>query len=298
TCHWRDCSQCLVQRCKEASISDKSIEAAQDVPAKGAHAMRVSTRQRSFRGRAAITAATVIAATALVTVTTAEPAAAVTTGNGALVYSPPQGAPFDPAGTTYAKVIALKHNGAFNGELLVTFDQLVLVGGVQVYPIYRSTNGGTSWSLVTNVVPSQDFPNETLTAQPFLFEVPQQVGVLNAGDILLAGMIMPANRSSSRIVIYRSTNRGTTWSLLSTVDMGGPAIYDPSPSSTTTTIWEPALALDATGNLVVYYSDERQKAAGILQAVVYRRSTNGGQTWGPQVNVAAVANQQDRPGMI
>lgn len=226
------------------------------------------------------------------------PAQAVTTGNGALVYSPPQGAPFDPAGTTYAKVIALKHNGAFNGELLVTYDQLVYVNGVQVYPIYRSTNGGSSWSLVTNVVPSQNFPGLTLTSQPFLYEVPQQVGGLAAGTILLAGMIMPADRSSSRIVIYRSTNRGSTWSLLSTVDTGGPAIYDPSPSSTTTTVWEPSINLDSSGNLVVYYSDERQKANGVLQAVVYRRSTDGGMTWGPVVNVAAVGNRQDRPGMI
>lgn len=120
---------------------------------------------------------------------------------------------------------------------------------MQVYPIYRSTNGGTTWSLLANVAPSQDFPGETLTSQPYLYEVPQQVGGLNAGDILLAGNIMATDRSTSRIVVYRSTDRGASWSLLSTVDTGGPAIYDPSPgSTTTTTIWEPSIELDATGN--------------------------------------------------
>jgi hypothetical protein len=248
--------------------------------------------------RRALLAAAALLAGSLTAILPSSPAAAVTTGNGSLVYSPAAGSSFDPAGTTYAKVIALKNNGQYNGQLLVTFDQLVYVNGVQVYPIYRSTNGGSSWSLVTNVVPSQTFPTLTLTSQPYLYEVPQQVGSLAAGTILLAGMIMPADRSSSRIVVYKSTDRGSTWSFLSTVDTGGPATYDPSPSSTTTTVWEPAINLDSSGNLVVYYSDERQKASGVLQAVVYRRSTDGGATWGAVGNVAAVGNQSDRPGMI
>ncbi|GLI02176.1 RICIN domain-containing protein [Phytohabitans aurantiacus] len=248
--------------------------------------------------RRALLAAAALLAGSLTAILPSSPAAAVTTGNGSLVYSPAAGSSFDPAGTTYAKVIALKNNGQYNGQLLVTFDQLIYVNGVQVYPIYRSTNGGSSWSLVTNVVPSQTFPTLTLTSQPYLYEVPQQVGSLAAGTILLAGMIMPADRSSSRIVVYKSTDRGSTWSFLSTVDTGGPATYDPSPSSTTTTVWEPAINLDSSGNLVVYYSDERQKASGVLQAVVYRRSTDGGATWGAVGNVAAVGNQSDRPGMI
>src|SRR5690606_1911439 len=148
--------------------------------------LTASSLTRRLLRRAAAVAVGVLAGS-LVTVIGAQPAAAVTTGNGALVYAPAPGSSFDPAGTTYAKVLALKHNGAFNGELLVTYDQLAYVNGVQVYPIYRSTDGGTSWSLVTNVVPSQDFPNETLTAQPFLYEVPQQVGNLAPGTILLAG---------------------------------------------------------------------------------------------------------------
>jgi len=231
------------------------------------------------------------------------PAAAVTTGNGALVYSPAAGSSFNPeggtpAGTTYAKIIVLKNSGSANGTQLVTFDQLVLQNGVQVYPIYRSTNDGASWTKVADVNPSATFPALTRTAQPFLYEVTQTTGDLTAGTILLAGMIMPEDRSSSRLVVYKSTNQGTSWSYLSTIDSGGPAVYDPSPSSTTTTVWEPSLAIDGNGGLAAYFSDERQKANGVLQAVSYRRSTDGGHTWGSLVNVSAPTNQSDRPGMI
>jgi hypothetical protein len=231
------------------------------------------------------------------------PAHAVTTGNGALVYSPAAGTSFNPeggapAGTTYPKIIVLKNSGSNNGTQLVTYDQLVLQNGVQVYPIWRSTNDGASWTKVADVNPSAQFPTLTRTSQPFLFEVTQTTGNLTAGTILLAGMIMPEDRSSSRLVVYKSTNQGTSWSYLSTIDTGGPAVYDPSPTSTTTTVWEPSLAIDGSGGLVAYFSDERQKANGVLQAVSYRRSTDGGATWGSLVNVSAPNNSSDRPGMI
>jgi len=231
------------------------------------------------------------------------PAHTVTTGNGALVYSPAAGSSFNPeggraAGTTYAKNVVLKNSGSANGQQFVTFDQLVLENGVQVYPIYRSTDNGTSWSRVATVTPSTQFPTLTRTAQPSLYETPIQLGSMPAGTLLLSGMIMPADRSSSRLVMYKSLDHGLTWSFVSTVDTGGPATYDPSPTSTTSTVWEPSLAVDANGGLVTYFSDERQKANGVLQAVSYRRSTDGGLTWGGEVNVSAPTNRSDRPGMI
>lgn len=249
-----------------------------------------------------------IVGTILLPLLSAVPAVAVTTGNGSLVYaSPPQGSFPDPGGATYAKIIVLKHNGSANGTILVTYDQLTWVNGVQVYPIYRSTDNGTTWTHLTDVVPSNGFPALTRTSQPFLYEVPQTVGSLAAGTILLAGNLMPADKSSTRIVIYKSTNQGATWSLLSTVDTGGPATYDPSPTSKTSAIWEPSLNLDSNGDLVCYFSDERQKTfdrhgndlpTSILQAVSYRVSTDGGQTWGAEGNVAAIPDDSDRPGMI
>lgn len=255
----------------------------------------VQTRNmRRFSAACALTALLAL----LVTLGWQSPTQAVTTGNGALVYSPAAGSSFNPegaapAGTTYAKIIVLS-----NGTQLVTYDQLVLQNGEQVYPIYRSTDNGTSFTKIADVNPSDQFPALTRTAQPFLFEVTQTTGDLAAGTILLAGMIMPEDRSSSRLVVYKSTNQGTSWSYLSTIDSGGPAVYDPSPTSTTTTVWEPSLAIDGNGGLAAYFSDERQKANGVLQAISYRRSTDGGHTWGSLVNVSAPTNQSDRPGMI
>jgi hypothetical protein len=263
--------------------------------------MELSTR-RTARGRR-ILAALVTAVAMIATQIPAAPAHAVTTGNGALVYSPAAGTSFNPeggraAGTTYSKMIVLKNSGTSNGTQLVTFDQLVLENGVQVYPIYRSTNNGTSWTRIAAVKPSTQFPTLTRTAQPSLYETPIQLGNLPAGTILLSGMIMPTDRSSSRLVTYKSLDKGVTWSYLSTVDTGGPATYDPSPTSTTSTVWEPSVAVDANGGLVTYFSDERQKANNVLQAISYRRSTDGGLTWGSLVNVSAPTNKSDRPGMI
>ncbi|PJJ55655.1 RICIN domain-containing protein [Compostimonas suwonensis] len=260
-------------------------------------------RSRPARARMAVLGLLTTAVMVLGGLSATSIASAVTTGNGALVFSPAAGTSFDPegtrpVGTTYAKIVSLKNSGASNGTQLVTFDQLVLVGGVQVYPIYRSTDDGASWTKVADIAPSSTFPALTRTAQPFLYELPQQVGDLPAGTILLSGMIMPADRSSSRLVVYKSLDHGVTWSFQSTIDTGGPAVYDPSPSSTTTTVWEPSLAVAGDGSLVAYFSDERQKASGVLQAISYRRSTDGGLTWGPLVNVSAPTNSSDRPGMI
>lgn len=250
----------------------------------------------------------ILASVTGLTLLAAGPAAAVTTGNGSLVYaSPAQGSFPDKGGATYSKIVVLKHSGSYNGEIFVTYDQLTYVNGVQVYPIYRSTDSGATWTHVTDIVPSSNFSTLTRTSQPFLYELPQASGGLAAGTLLLAGNIMPSDESSTRIVLYKSTDHGATWSLLSTVDTGGPATYDPSPTSTTTSIWEPSLNLDANGDLVCYFSDERQKvynssgvdtSASILQAVSYHVSTDGGQTWGAEGNVAAIPNDSDRPGMI
>ncbi|MDU0348748.1 RICIN domain-containing protein [Actinomyces sp. MRS3W] len=230
-------------------------------------------------------------------------AATLTDLSPQLIYSPDAGTSFNPeggraAGTTYAKTIILKNSGSSNGTALVTYDQLVLENGVQVYPIYRRLAGSDQWTRIATITPSQQFPSLTRTAQPFLYEVPPGTAGITAGTLLFAGMIMPEDRSSSTLVLYSSVDHGMSWTYLSTIDAGGPATYDPSPSSTTTTVWEPSLAVDAQGGLVAYYSDERQKKDGVLQAVVYRRSLDGGKTWGELVNVSAPNNRSDRPGMI
>lgn len=230
---------------------------------------------------------------------------AQTTGNGAVVYVSDNTATFDPGGSTYARIICLKNSGSSNGTLLCTYDQLKNVSVMmndgssvskQVYPIYKSVDGGNTWQLISNVYDKEY--GLLRTSQPCLYELPQQVGNMPAGTILLAGNIFDDNpHTQSRIVIYKSTDGGYTWSFLSEVDHGGPCVYDPSTTSTTTTVWEPFLGLSESGDLVCYYSDERQKANGVLQAVSFKTSSDG-VNWGTLSNVTAIGNTSDRPGMI
>lgn len=296
------------------------------------------THTHSAAGRRAGTLALATTLILLGSALTAAPAHAVTTGNGSLVYAPPDGSSFndeggDATGTAYAKIVALKHSGSANGTLVVTFDDGRLIKDVspssnpttdtqaclatpslpchQEWPIFRSSDGGASWTKIAAVNPGLQFPGipgqEDLTqldrlAQPFLYELPQATGGLAAGTLLLTGQIRPADRddpaSITKLVVYKSTDQGANWTYLSTIDSGGPAVYDPSSSSTTTTVWEPTLIVDGNGGLTAYFSDERQKANNVLQAVSYRRSTDGGLTWGALSNVSAPTDKRHRPGMI
>jgi len=220
---------------------------------------------------------------------------AAMTENGVAAISIDLEDAFEEQALTYARILCLKHNGSYNGTLLLTCDQHSWVNGEQVWPIYRSTDGGNTWTHIADVTDTVFGTNRK--AQPMLYELPQDVGNLKKGTILLAGNLVPYDQSSSRIVIYKSTDRGSTWSYLSTVDTGGPFVYDRSPSSTTTTIWEPFLYVDDYGHLVCAYSDERQKENGVLQALSLRYSSDG-VNWSNLVNIVAIENYNDRPGMI
>ena len=222
-------------------------------------------------------------------------AGAVMTGNGALVWTVDPDDAFSDIGVSYAKVICLKHNGGSNGTLIATADQQTWVGGEQVWPIYRSTNGGSTWSFVTNITDTT--LGTKRKCQPTLYELPQAVGNLAAGTLLLAGNFEPMDQSTTNLVVYKSTNCGSSWTYMSTIDTGGPAVYDPSPSSTTSAVWEPSFCIDDYGHLVCYYSDERQKADDVLQACCLKYTSNG-TSWSALVNVTAIDNQNDRPGMI
>jgi len=108
---------------------------------------------------------------------------AKTDGNGSLVYESDNSNTFDPGVATYSRIICLKNSGDLNGTLLCTYDQLknvsVDVGNgemvsKQVYPIYRSSDNGESWQLISNVYDKEY--GLLRTSQPCLYELPQQVG--------------------------------------------------------------------------------------------------------------------------
>ncbi|GAB3618312.1 hypothetical protein GCM10027416_28690 [Okibacterium endophyticum] len=245
-------------------------------------------KQRRFAARSIVTAASVLV---LASTLTAAPAHA-TDAPPSVIYSEPATSSSAPV---YTHGITLRHSGAANGTVLATFEHDIYTDPMS-FPIYRSTDEGTTWTHLTDV--EDTTYNRGLRGQPDLFELPQAVGTMPAGTILLAGSVQPVDQSSTTLVLYKSSDHGASWTYLSTIDVGGPAVYDPSPTSTTTAIWEPEIYLDANGDIVVSYSDERQKANDILQAIVHRTSTDGGLTWGPVVNDIAVPDRSTRPGMM
>jgi hypothetical protein len=236
-----------------------------------------------------------IAVIFILLLTCALEASAAITGNGVVAMSIDLEDAFEDQALTYARILCLKHNGSYNGTLIITCDQHSWVNGEQVWPIYRSTDGGNTWTHITDV--TDTLFGTTRKAQPMLYELPHDVGDLEEGTLLLTGNLVPYDQSSSRLVIYKSTDCGNSWTYLSTVDTGGPFIYDPSPTSTTTTVWEPFLYVDDYGHLVCAFSDERQKEDGVLQALSLRYSSDG-VNWSDLINIVAIDNLNDRPGMI
>ena len=128
-----------------------------------------------------------------------------------------------------------------------------------------------------------------LRYQPFLYVLPQKIGNLAKGTILLAGNSIPTDLSQTKIDIYASADGGKTWSFLSHVATGGRAI----PNNGETPIWEPFLMV-YNNQLVCYYSDQRDPAYG--QKLVHQTS-NDGLTWGPIVNDVRGTEYSQRPGM-
>ena len=198
--------------------------------------------------------------------------AASTTGNGTLVFSPNPSATYDDSGVTYVRMISLKHNGANNGTLLCFFDQQIVVNGQGVWPVYKSTDGGNTWQHISDI--RDNVYGTTHKMNPCIFELPKAIGNLQEGTILVAGLLLPEEWNQSQITLFASTDLANSFSPISVVDVGGPNEYDRSPTSTTTTVWEPFLGIDGNGNLACYYSDERQKSNGVLQALVYRSSSD------------------------
>lgn len=140
--------------------------------------------------------------------------------------------------------------------------------------IYKSTNNGDTFSYVT-AIPSPSGENSCCGD---LFAFPQQLGGFGTDTLLYAYTIM--NDSNQSLKIYRSTDNGASWQYHST----------PITSSPT---WEPELAVDSSGNLVLFYSDERNQGGN--QIIAHIVSTDGGLTWGSPVTDVQIVGA--RPGM-
>jgi hypothetical protein len=197
-------------------------------------------------------------------------------------------------GPLYTRLLATDPTGLHGGVLLLTAEVYRDVGATgPVFPIYRSVDG-RRWELVAEVTDTAYGVGNRY--QPVLYELPASFAGLPGGTILLAGSSIPADMSSTTLVVYSSGDGGRTWEYRSTVDIGGPAEYDPSPSATTTAVWE--LCLELIGDqLVCFYADERHKSDRMLQVIVHR-ATGDLLSWSePQLDFG-VADRFTRPGMF
>jgi hypothetical protein len=199
------------------------------------------------------------------------------------MYTPPSGAP--SPGSLYPRALRLQHSGSSNGTMLATFEQST--SGTPVFPIYRSTDNGNTWTQISSIADTQN--GWGMRWEPFLYELPTAIGNFPAGTILAAGDSVPSDRSATKIDMYASTDHGVTWTFVSNIATGGQAIS----SNGYTPVWEPFLMV-YNNQLVVYYSDQRDPSYG--QKLVHQVSTNG-VTWGSVVNDVAVSPYSARPGM-
>jgi hypothetical protein len=194
----------------------------------------------------------------------------------------------------YVRMTKLEYAGTADGDLLATFEHTTGSGGEGTYVIQRSTDGGATWSTLSTV-PGGDVK----TLAPFLYEFPQQLGTYPAGTLMLLGSTRNGSDLDTAIREWLSTDHGVTWTSVGVVQSGG-GLGDG--------VYEPFVTVDSSGNLAMFFSDERQNAT-YSQFIGEIISYDGGQTWSAnpdgstrsgqvgELKVVASTIQADRPGM-
>ncbi len=200
----------------------------------------------------------------------------------------------DPAtsvryGTLYPHAIQLKYqsNPANNDKMYATFEKYTVAPFT--FPVFESVDIGASWARLPDV--TDQVNGWGLKQEPHLFELPQAIGNMPKGTILMIGNSEPADDSQTKIDMYKSTDLCRTWAFVSSVASGGQAVM-----GTATAIWEPYLIV-ANNKLICFYSDERGMTSGGQKIVA--QSTTDGVNWSAPFDVCNFTsiNPRHRPGM-
>ncbi|WP_084717952.1 RICIN domain-containing protein [Streptacidiphilus carbonis] len=182
------------------------------------------------------------------------------------------------------------------GQLVASFELATVpasgTAAHETLPVYRSSDDGTTWQLLSQVQAPAYLSTDPQYAEytsawtnPYLYVLPQNVGSLAAGTLVMAAVVSgddqyyiehkaanpswtPTNdgdRQNLAIALYSSTDQGANWSFVNVITTGGwqggsaGAIgTDVSNANTyhqVDPVWEPYLMV-YKGQLVAYYSDE------------------------------------------
>lgn len=189
-------------------------------------------------------------------------------------------------GIGYPTLIELQHSGENNGKLIASFEiaDSGLRGKPTSFRIMESSDGGESWSEIGEAYEKLDTSIEACW-NPHLFELPEALGDMPEGTLLLAGCsIDPAQSTKSHISVWKSLDCGKTWEQISVIAEGGGLEEG---------VWEPYLYYE-DGYLYCVYSDDSDKDHD--QKVVYERSTDG-KTWQDYTEIVAADKADYRPGI-
>lgn len=190
-------------------------------------------------------------------------------------------------GLNYSRIIELQHAGDHNGTLVATYE--AYTAGLRVekpgYNIHVSRDGGVTWQQVSTV--REKAASIQSEWQPHLCELPQQLGDMPAGTLLLAACSIDAGHArQTALRLYRSYDVGQTWEQFGTVALGG---------GMDTGVWEPFLMMLPDGRLACYYSDSNEAEKHSQKVVM--KITEDGVNWGEVIDIVALEKQSLRPGM-
>jgi hypothetical protein len=184
-----------------------------------------------------------------------------------------------------------------SGRLVASFEKSTVVPATgsadrQTLPLYKSDDHATTWQPLSEVKAPAYLSSDPQYAKytsnwtnPYLYTLPQDVGNLKQGTLLLASVVSgddqyyrehkaadpnwtPSNdgdRSDLAIALYASTDEGVSWKVVNVIAAGGwqggsaGAIGQNIAAANThqqvDPVWEPYLMV-YQGQLVCYYSDE------------------------------------------
>lgn len=155
--------------------------------------------------------------------------------------------------------------------------------GGNILVILRSKDDGRTWAKVSVISdPGRDIDNGEMIQ-------------LTDGAILLAARSVRW-QESYRLPVYKSSDNGVTWKLLSSIDSneGKPGELGMPDKG----VYEPHFYQISPGVLGVMFSTEKHvtESPSYSQTVAEKISTDGGRSWGNEIWVAA-GGPLDRPGM-